>query len=158
LALGTRDGGRATNAVGDEGAALLVTATVERWQRVAITGDIAFADLDARIEELARAAGVDVARPFPFLVEGELADVTWHVLVGPPDKPGSHDHARNAVTGERAVMRGTAVGFFSTKHEGVFTHMGQHVHAHVVDPAAALAAHADRLSIRAGSVLALPAR
>lgn len=158
LSLGARERGRATSRVTDEGAALLVATSVEHWQRITLTENIESAEVDARIEALARAAGLDVESPVPFLVEGELADVQWHILVKPPDTPGAHDHTRNAVHGEAAAMHGTAVGFFSKHHAGVFTHMGEHTHVHVVDPTTALAAHADRWAARAGSVVSLPSR
>jgi len=61
-----------------------------------------------------------------------------------------------AVVGEQAAMSGTLVGFFSKHHQGAFTHMGQNIHAHVVNASAALAAHADQVSIRASSILVLP--
>ncbi|HMG20855.1 MAG TPA: acetolactate decarboxylase [Kofleriaceae bacterium] len=155
LALGDRDAGRASPGPGDAGAALLVASHVTDWTRVTIAEDIAFAELDRRIEALAAAAGIDVEQPFAFLIEGRLTDARWHVLAGPPGA-GSHDHTEGAVTGEQAALDGTLVGFFSKHHEGVFTHMGQHVHAHLVNPSMKLAAHADRFAIRAGSVLALP--
>jgi acetolactate decarboxylase len=125
---------------------------VTQWQRVTIDQDIAFADLDRRIEDHAIAAGIDVERPFPFLVEGAV-DVRWHVLTGPP-APGDspHDHTRNAIVGELKASA-MIVGFFSKHHQGVFTHAGHAVHAHVVEPASSLSAHADELVIRAGSVI-----
>jgi acetolactate decarboxylase len=157
VALGERDSGRASAGATEEGAALLVASYVADWSRVTIKDDIAFADLDHRIEALARDAGVDVEKPFPFRVEGQLADVRWHVLKGPPSSASApHDHTGNAVVGEQAAMSGTLVGFFSKHHQGAFTHMGQNVHAHVVNASAALAAHADQVSIRASSVLLLP--
>jgi len=157
LALGDRAAGRAAVGAADEGAALLVASSVASWSRAPIGEDIPFADLDQRIESLARAAGIDVDQAFPFLIEGELTDVQWHVLKGPPSSPATpHDHADNAVRGEQATMTGTLVGFFSRHHQGVFTHMGRNVHAHVVSPTAAIAAHADQVSVRASSILALP--
>jgi acetolactate decarboxylase len=157
LALGERDSGRASAGAAEEGAALLVASYVADWSRVTIKEDIAFADLDARIEALARAAGVDVDKPFPFRVEGQFADVRWHVLKGPPSSATApHDHTGNAVVGEQAAMSGTLFGFVSKHHQGAFTHMGQNIHAHVVNASAALAAHADQVSIRASSILALP--
>jgi len=156
VALGERDSGRAAAGAADEGAALLVASYVADWSRVAITEDIAFAQLDERIEALAKAAGIDVDTPFPFLVEGQLADVRWHVLKGPPAANAAHDHTGNAVVGERAMIDGTLVGFFSKHHQGSFTHMGQNIHAHLVNVSSALAAHADQISIRASSTLLLP--
>jgi acetolactate decarboxylase len=157
IARGDARGGAAVAGPTDEHAALLVAATVPAWTTVRIETDIPFEQLDARLEEYARRAGLDVERPFPFVFEGSLVDVRWHVLTGPPSPGASpHDHTRNAIIGERAEMNGVAVGFFSKHHQGVFTHMGQNVHAHVVDAPSSLVGHADTLSIRAGSVLRLP--
>jgi len=156
LALGDRDSGRATAGIADEGAALLVASYVADWSRVAIPEDIPFAELDRRIEALAAAAGMDVDIPFPFLIEGEFSDVRWHVLKGPPSSDAAHDHIGNAVVGDPKTIRGTLVGFFSRHHQGSFTHMGQNIHAHLVDTSSMLAAHADQISIRASSMLVLP--
>lgn len=157
IARGDAHGGAAVAGPTDERAALLVAATVPAWTTVPIETDIPFAQLDARIEAYARAAGLDVEQPFPFVIEGPLVDVHWHVLTGPPSPGASpHDHTRNAINGERAQLAATLVGFFSKHHQGVFTHMGHAVHAHVVDASASLAAHADAVSIGAGSVLRLP--
>jgi acetolactate decarboxylase len=156
LALGARDAGRATVGAADESAALLVASHVAHWSRVTLAEDIPFAKLDQQIEALAAAAGIDVDKPFPFLVEGPLADAHWHVLVGPPSAAAPHDHAGNAVTGDQVAITGTLVGFFSKHHHGAFTHMGQNIHAHLVSPSLALAAHVDQITIGASSVLALP--
>jgi acetolactate decarboxylase len=156
LSLGEHDSCRATVGAADEGATLLVASYVDNWSRVKIAEDIPFVDLDHRIEALAAAAGMDVDKPFSFLVEGQLANVRWHVLKGPPSADAPHDHIGNAVTGEETAIAGTLVGFFSKHHHGSFTHMGQNIHAHVVSPSSALAAHVDEVSIRASSVLVLP--
>jgi alpha-acetolactate decarboxylase len=155
LAYGDRDAGQPTTDPGIEAATLLVASQVGDWTRVTLTEDIAFADLDRRIERLAAQAGVDVEKPFAFLVEGQLSEVHWHVLKGPP-APGTGRHTENAVVGEADRIDGTLVAFFSKHHQGVFTHMGENVHAHLVT--ASLAAHADQVSIRASSVLAFPRR
>jgi alpha-acetolactate decarboxylase len=155
ISVGERDSGRATRGVTSDSAALLVMATVPSWRSITIETDISAADLDARIEQYIAAAGISTDRPVPFVVDGSV-EATWHVLKGPP-APGSnpHDHARNAVVGTHAGSA-NVVGFFSKKHQGIFTHMGHTVHAHVIDTGSSLAAHADELSIRAGAVLRLP--
>jgi hypothetical protein len=152
ISVGERDGGRATHAPTSEGAALLVLAKVPSWRTIAIEADISFADLDARIEEYISASGIATDQPVPFMVDGTV-DVTWHVLKGPPT-PGAnpHDHARNAIVG-KSSGNATVVGFFSKKHQGVFTHMGQNVHAHVIDAGSSLAAPATRRRSVTGRIL-----
>jgi alpha-acetolactate decarboxylase len=158
VADGQRDQGKATAGTSGEGATLLVGSVVKAWRRITLTDDIPFAELDQRIEALAKGAGIDVGQRFAFLIEGQLAGVRWHVLKGPPPRGAlEHGHAQNAFVGERATLDGTLIGFFSRRDQGVFTHMGQNTHVHVLCPAEAIAAHADEVSIRAGSVLRLPA-
>jgi|GEM_PF-375108 len=150
-----RSAGGAAPAVG---AALLTVATVERWQRVALTRDVEDGALDAEVERLARDAGLDVERPFPLVVEGELQSVHWHVL--DPSRPpagGAHGHA-GAVSGVLPQVRGRLVGFFSRHHAGVFTHHDRATHLHLVTGDGAVMGHADRAGWRAGASLLLPAR
>jgi alpha-acetolactate decarboxylase len=143
-----------------ETATLLVTAAVTAWKSVPISSPIGAEDLDDRLEGLARANGLDVEKAFPLVIDGSLVDVEWHVLDGAAGAPGeSHaDHMRNAITGKLAATPATVVGFFSKHHEGVFTHMGQRTHFHVMTTDQKLMGHVDRLAVRAGGTLKLPAR
>jgi acetolactate decarboxylase len=140
-------------------ATLLVAAVVPGWRKVPISRDIPAGEIDARVEEIAREAGIDVDQAFPVLIEGN-ADVDWHVLDGAkvPAGGGHADHLRNAVTGRLKDRRATIAGFFSKRHQTVFTHMGQHTHFHVLTPDRAVMGHVDALTVRAGSTLSLPAR
>lgn len=142
-------------------ATLLVLATVPAWKRVPLEARIESGQLDERIEALARQAAMDVGRPFPVLIEG-VVNARWHVLGG-AGEPGGHggDHAahlRNAVTGKLTGSRALLVGFFSRQHEGVFTHMGERTHFHLLSEDRKIMGHIDELVVHAGSVLQLPAR
>jgi alpha-acetolactate decarboxylase len=154
-----KDGGvQVTNAPAGESATLLVVARVSEWRSVVIADDIGPDELDDRLEGIARANGIDVERPFPLLVEGELEGVEWHVLNGSKRSVGAghDDHMRDATKGIIRAQSGLLVGFFSKQHEGVFTHMGRRTHLHVLTANHAIMGHADRAGIRAGGVLKLP--
>lgn len=136
------------DAAGELDAALLVVATVPAWRDVRLEQDIAAADLDGGIEAALRGAGVDVTRPVPVVIEGDFPTLRWHVVDGP--------HTHGAPSGIQRSTPGPAlvVGFYSTAHEGVFTHMGQKTHLHVLlDDATG---HVDDLAIRAGARLRVP--
>lgn len=142
-----------------ESAALFVAANVQSWKAVPIPDDIEFSALDQRIEALASAAGVDVEKPFPVLVEGELTGLRWHVIDGRRLTPGpsSHEqHMRMAAKGEAPLVRATLLGFFSKQHQGVFTHRGQNIHFHFIDPEKRLSGHVDAVGIRKGAILKVP--
>lgn len=146
-----------TRGAASEAATLLVTATVPAWTPVLLDQDVPAADLDARLEALARSAGLDPQQPFPVLIEGPMV-VDWHVIDGARLAPGG-DHAAHraaATTGTLAADDATLVGFFSTRHQGVFTHAGERTHFHVLSADRAVMGHADRISVRAGSTVRLP--
>jgi acetolactate decarboxylase len=143
----------------DEAATLLVFSQVQKWQRVKLPEDVPFASLDATVERLAKEKGIDVSKPFPVRVEGELALLRWHSLKGESPKPGGHSHAEHdqlVVAKSLAKAQGQLVGFFSTSHHGVFTHMGENTHFHVVLPAEKQMGHVDAVTLKAGAALLLP--
>lgn len=156
-----RDDGTAdvrTGEAADEAAALFVVANVARWRQVPIDADIPNDGLDAAIEQLAAAAGVDTAQPFAVRIEGPLAGLRWHVVDGSKLSPGAgHDEImRTSVHGEEESATGTLVGFFSTKHQGVFTHQGANTHFHVVVADRNLMGHVDGVDVRRGATLYVP--
>jgi acetolactate decarboxylase len=142
-------------------AALLVVARVKAWQDVPIEAPIPFEELEKRVGEMAAGAGVDVAQPFPFLIEGPMRDLKWHVIDGRRLQPDAGGHeAHLAASAQRGLPFGSAVlvGFYSTRHEGVFTHMGARTHVHLIVPAARSSGHLDGIGIEPGATLRVPAR
>jgi acetolactate decarboxylase len=129
-------------------AALLVIAHVGAWREVRIGADVAASELDAGIEAALRGAGVDASRPVPFVLEGDFPVLAWHVVDGP--------HTHGAPSGIVRDTPGPAVvvGFYSSAHEGVFTHMGQRTHLHVI--VGGTTGHVDDLAIKAGTELRVP--
>ena len=90
------------------------------------------AELVAAVVSAGAARGIDVGRPFPFLVSGRADLVRFHVLDKRDELP--HTPERH----ERAKMRGTiererveVVGFYSEHHRGIFTPKDANVHMHV---------------------------
>lgn len=143
----------------DADAVLLVAANVQRWETVPIDRDTPLGDLGALVEAGARGRGLDPDDRIPFLIEGPLRDVDWHVVDGTRlDAKGGHQAHRDAsVTGRLSCENCTLVGFYSRNDAGVFTHMGESVHTHVVTPAPVVSGHVDAAIIAAGSRLLLPA-
>jgi len=77
---------------------------------------------------------LDVDKPFPFLLQGNFDSVNYHVVMPPPAQ-GMHGGSRSPTDSQfdlRArAKNGTAIGFFSKKHGGVFTHSGSYSHLHL---------------------------
>ncbi len=154
---GESGGIRIARDAASESASLLVSAKVTEWVPVPISEDIPMADLDARIEALVKSAGLDVEQVVPLLVEGHLMAIKWHVLNGSKGSDGRHEeHRKSAITGRLEHVQATLVGFFSKHHEGVFTHMGERTHFHVVTADSRVTGHVDEVTISAGSTVKVP--
>jgi acetolactate decarboxylase len=148
-----------TRRTANAGAALLVSATVDRWRSVRIEEPIPFEALDAAIAELAVAAGLDAGARFPFLLEGEFEELEWHVIDGRrlEGVDSSHEaHKAAAVSTRQSKVEATLVGFYSPRDQGVFTHMGSTTHVHCVTEDPPASGHVDHVVIPAGATIRLP--
>jgi acetolactate decarboxylase len=117
-------------------ASFLVWATVPQWQDAVPIGQtvVNAVDLERLIETKARLAGLDTDKPFPFLLQGRFNSVKYHVVL-PPSAQGMHGSSASPTDSQLDLRAGgksgTVIGFFSKKHEGVFTHRGSYSHLHV---------------------------
>lgn len=144
----------------DTSATLLVTAAVSSWHSVTTDRSIRFEELDAEIARHAVAAGLRTDRRFPFLVEGEVEGLEWHVIDGRRLEAGEsshHDHLAAGIMTRRDRTKATLVGFYSERDQGVFTHMGSNTHLHCVLDAPLASGHVDQVTIPAGATLKFPA-
>ncbi|HEX5041698.1 MAG TPA: acetolactate decarboxylase [Candidatus Polarisedimenticolaceae bacterium] len=143
----------------DAAASLLVSARVPAWRLMKTDGAIQFKDLDEKIAALASKAGMDTQGRIPFVVEGRVRELEWHVHAGssPEDGPKSHeDHLKDAAAFRLPNTLATLVGFYSPGDEGVFTHMGSKTHVHVVAGTPPGAGHVDHVMILPGAIVRFP--
>jgi alpha-acetolactate decarboxylase len=145
---GARTGDRAT---------LLATADVRRWKTVAIDRDLSPAELDAFLASTARDFGLG-QRPWPFVVEGDLADVEAHVLNGQCPYAGPVDPKHEPIRRSFPLVRARLVGFYAPNAVGELVHHGQATHVHVlVEEPEVFVGHVDSASVRNGAWLRVPA-
>lgn len=142
------------------GAALFVVANVEAWDETVIQNDIPWDRLDSFLESHLAARGVALEVPIALRIDGSVSMLKWHVVDGSKLGPraGHAEHARTAASGvvERADAR--LVGFFSTAHQGVFTHAGSRSHFHVVIENLHLSGHVDEMVLQPGARLFIAAK
>lgn len=131
-----RNGAIQTIHTWDNRAAFLVWSTVKAWQPgIPLQKNLKnLADLDQHIADLAQKAGLNINEPFPFKLEGHAHHVEYHVLNGVDDagKPINGARATSFSVGHTDGIK--VIGFYSTQHEGIFTHKYQHTHLHVLLP------------------------
>jgi acetolactate decarboxylase len=140
-------------------ATLLVATWVERWESTVIAEPIPFEQLDARVVELARKAGLDPDERFPFLLMGEFEDLHWHVIDGRrlPATGASHTEHRKAAAVQHAErVTATLVGFYSATDEGIFTHRGSRTHVHCIVEEPLSSGHVDGAVVPARTTIRFP--
>jgi alpha-acetolactate decarboxylase len=139
-------------------AALLVYAEVEEWESFQISNSTTKSDLEEKIFETAKSNGIDIEKPFPFLVEGKVASLDWHVINW---KEGDtiHNHKKHTESGLNGILKDADVellGFYSTKHKAVFTHHTTNMHLHFKTDDNNIAGHVDDLQLESQLTLKLP--
>lgn len=154
----------------NHGAIFLVWAEQSEWRSVAIPNSVkTYPDLQKFVKEQAVASGIDVTKPFPFLLAGTPAEVKWHINV---DKTGGKTVTKELFAKSKVnyVLKNESVdiiGFYSENHPGVFIsqyapaikpHSGMKnaIHIHIVSRAGKAAGHIDDITLGQDMTLRLP--
>ena len=91
-----------------------------------------FQKLEAHLPEAAQNIGIDTSKPFPFLIAGEASFLQWFVVDGMgnqlPNPQSSFLRAR--YLGGLNDVKIEGLGFYSTKHQGIFTTPNNNMHIH----------------------------
>lgn len=139
----------------DAHATVLFVAEVHEWRAVRVETRVEPQDVDTYVKTQAQLAGIDVARPFPFLVDGALAPLRLHVVAG------ECPMRARALAFELEVdsVEGRIVGIYAKDSSGVVCHGGSNMHAHaVLEQDGGLTGHVEVFGIAAGAMLVLPVR
>lgn len=152
------------------GAFFLVWTEQTKWQDVPVPGAVkGYVDLQQFVKTQAQAAGIDVTKPFPFLLSGTPAEIKWHINVdrtegNPITKELFVKSKEPFVTKNEPV---DIIGFYSEHHSGVFlpssnpafmegTGVQNAIHIHLVSRTSKAAGHIDNINLGENMVLRLP--
>ncbi len=152
------------------GAFFLVWTEQTKWQDVPVPGTVKnYVDLQQFVKAKAQEAGIDVTKPFPFLLTGTPVEIKWHINVDrTAGKPITNELFVKSK--EPFVTRNEPVdiiGFFSEHHAGVFlpsynpaikegSGIQNMIHIHLVSRTSKAAGHIDTITLGDGMVLRLP--
>ena len=152
------------------GAFFLVWTEQKNWIDVPLPSAVkGYVDLQKFVKEQAQKAGVDVTKPFPFLMTGTPVEIKWHINVDRTEgKPITKElfvkSKQPFVTKKEPV---DIIGFYSDHHGGVFlsqyapaikedSGMENNIHIHLVSRTSKAAGHIDDITLGEGMVLRLP--
>lgn len=140
-------------------ATLLVFASVKEWHTILIQDSISsYSALEVMIAKAALENGVEIDKPFPFLVEGNVNSLDWHVIDW-VEGDSVHTHIKHKKTGLNGQIKEEEVavlGFYSNAHHAVFTHHTTNMHLHFKTANNSVAGHVDDIVLGKGMVLKLP--
>ncbi len=140
-------------------ATLLVYATVEKWKDIKIPAEvITYEQFEQFVQKAASDNGIDIEKPFPFLLEGTIQKFDWHVINW-RDGDTIHTPEKHKTKGMHGTIKNKDVemlGFYSTKHKRLFTHHTRNSHIHVKTNKNGVAGHVDNLLLDVGMTLKLP--
>lgn len=133
------------------GAPFFVAQQVRRWQRTEIPDSVTtLPKLDAFLT-----AHLGDAPPFAFVLEGRFDTVRVHVLNVPEgiavhSREEAHRYDGRFTAAQRSM---TVLGFFSTRHHGIFTHHDANTHLHAISAERDWMGHVEELRFDPKAVL-----
>lgn len=148
----------------DTQATLLVGSIVREWTSIDFPKPLSGESMENWIQSQAERVGIDIASPFPFMIEGELSDLRFHIINGAcPVHAKRHNKPippeRSPFEIELESADGQVVGVFARNAAGKLTHPGTSVHAHIVYESKAgetVTGHLEHFVAKAGAKLKLP--
>ena len=130
-------------------ACLLVYASVNNWSDSFEISNCNEKKLEGLVFEQAKKNDVDISKPFPFLITGNVSRLKWHVIDW-VEGDTIHTHQKHKSSGKNGELQDepvTIIGFFSKNHKGKFTHHSSNIHLHFVNDEGSLSGHVDELII-----------
>lgn len=118
-------------------ATMLAGQSIRNWIDLPLPEGVSPSEFDEAIGGMAAERGIDVSKPFVFVIEGEFREVRLHIINGAcpvhARKKGAQIEKRKqpfALEAER--MNGTLVGVYAVDSAGSLTHRGTRTHAHLI--------------------------
>ena len=115
----------------EKNACLLVLASVEEWESINIPNTVVtYEEFEGYVAETAAEKGIDIEKPFPFMIEGLAKSFDWHIIDW-PENDTEHSHEKHIYSGLYGTLENQTVemlGFYSNKHHAIFTHHSTNMH------------------------------
>lgn len=115
-------------------ATLLVYAYVKNWKQITIEQDLNnIEELEALVKRLADENGIDISRPFPFMVKAWVRNINYNVMdwqSGVSHTAETHTQFSHGLFHSATTVM--LAGFYSENHKGIFTPYDSKILVHAV--------------------------
>jgi len=135
-------------------APFFVYANATEWEEVAMEGISSIKELE---DQLTMLKG-ETSEPFVFKIKGKVANAQYHVQNLPPGsivRSPDDAHLGQAIY-ELVNEDVEIVGFYSTSHQGIFTHHDSFLHMHIITADRTKMGHLDGVMLVKGAKLLIP--
>ncbi|MDZ7650926.1 MAG: acetolactate decarboxylase [Cytophagales bacterium] len=141
-------------------APFLVYANVTDWVQYEVKANISNVnDIQNVVQQLAKQKGYDVSRPFPFRIITTITELTTHVVTPRSADVVGYQQGRNQANYTYQNTSGELMGFYSEKHQGIYTHKDSYIHVHFISSDYTQMGHVDKIAIsNATLTIQLPAK
>jgi hypothetical protein len=147
-------------------ATMLVGQSIGKWTEIALTRDVPHQRFDRTVGAMAAEHGIDVAKPFVFVAEGEFTDVRLHVINGACPilarmKKEEIDKSKRPFELEARRLKGMLVGIYAADSVGKLTHPATSTHVHMIytdkKTGNRVTGHIEQVGLAKSAVLRIPA-
>lgn len=132
-------------------APFFVYTSVENWEEINLPNEVqTIPQLETYLNKVAK----KIKRPFVFKLSGLIEKATIHVVNLPKGaKVRSHEEAHQGLVNYNLVNDYVdIIGFFSTKHQGVFTHHDSYLHMHLITADKMKMGHLDNVKFKKDAI------
>jgi acetolactate decarboxylase len=141
------DGSAPVSKIWKAEAPFFVFANVSSWKSYTLQSEIKnMNELQTAIEKLATEKGFDLSSPFPFRVKGIFTELTIHVVTPRTEDVAGYKSGRNQENYSLTKVNGELLGFYSQKHQGIYTHKDSFIHVHFINQKLTAMGHVDKIS------------
>jgi acetolactate decarboxylase len=126
-------------------AAMLVYSYVKKWKVVKTQAQVNdYEQLEELVSNIAKGQGYDLNTPFVFRIEVKPAKANYHIIDWRDGVQHTFDnHKQFAYSSQSSAQDLILLGFYSTKHQGIFTHHTSNMHIHVLGTDTKTVGHLD---------------
>lgn len=126
-----------------------VYSNVSKWEPFAIEASFTTVDeIQNTITTIAKENGYDLSEPFAIKIKGDFDEITAHIVT--PRSPEVEGYRPNIKSQKFSFdkSKGEIIGFYSLKHQGIFTHSDSYVHLHFITDDTSFMGHLDAIQTK----------
>jgi acetolactate decarboxylase len=127
-------------------APFFVYANVAKWKKYPFSVNINnLDDLQKAVAQIAQQNGFDLQQSFPFRLVGTIATLTTHIVMPRSPEIAGYQANKKQADYDLANQKGELLGFYSEKHQGIYTHKDSFIHVHFVSKDQKTMGHVDKI-------------